>query len=779
MSIKSRDQQFVDLCSEKDNQEFSTNLSINEECIKETEHDGKYNNSINDTDLISKNYQSETTLPDISISDHDLQYSIEFQDSRCSRLFSNIDSETIKTTTSPTIIEYIELTNIPLSDSNVLLDSSTNLATISEMAPNDLSVQQNPDVTEELEEDPKEHSVVEDPDYIPETNDNNEDEIAGGRPKRGRKRKHPDQNRTIRKQKANTNQDYVSAKGKEVCPKQFTGDDFNCNCPKKCTEKVSVEIRKNEFERFWNAGSYEARCAILLGSVKELEKQRSYSANSKRIFTRKYYIANITVCKKTFLNTLGISQTRIDFALQKCRSQAPVNDNRGMNSGGKNAISEDKLETMKQFINSLPRYSSHYCRNSTTANFLAPNLNLAIVYDLYKKTYPDSVSFSRFRSCFLKDLNLRFKKPQKDTCLRCDSFKAKKSGVNSEQTALLEQQHKDHLDHAHTLRNQMKKDLTLAKTNDSIETLTFDLEKTHCLPRLPTNIVYYKRQLNLYNQGIHCGSSGKGYFYIWLEHEAGRGTQEVGSCLKKFIIEHLKSGVTHLILWADSCGGQNRSIKMVLMLMYILQNHVTLQKITLRFLQPGHTYLPNDSEFGDVECSLKSNNRLYTPEDYINVMTNCRRKNKFIVTRLTKEDFRSVAPIQNLITNRKMDINKQKISWMTTFEIELHKSDPFKLFMKSKLTDEPTVVDISKRAKNRKSKPHFNMDLPLLYPDGHELSDAKIKDLREMMKLIPVDAKPFYNFLKTTRSNDFIDDIDGFGRVIDFEVEDNIKDGEE
>ena len=194
----------------------------------------------------------------------------------------------------------------------------------------------------------------------------------------------------------------------------------------------------------------------------------------------------------------------------------------------------------------------------------------------------------------------------------------------------------------------------------------------------------------------------------------------------------------------------------------------------MRYLQPGHTYLPNDSEFGDVECALKSQIRLYTPEDYISVMENCRRKNKFVVTRLQKEDFKSVTPLQNCITNRKSDVEKQKISWLSTFEIELRRDEPSKLFMKSKLEEQPQVIDISKGGKGRKQKPNFALDLPTLYPDGRELSADKILDLKELLKLIPADAKSFYSFLRNVASGDFIDDADGLGNSIDFEIEENL-----
>lgn len=135
-------------------------------------------------------------------------------------------------------------------------------------------------------------------------------------------------------------------------------------------------------------------------------------------------------------------------------------------------------------------------------------------------------------------------------------------------------------------------------------------------------------------------------------------------------------------------------------------------------------------------------------DDYINIMQNCRRKNKFIVTKFTKTDFLSVEPLLKNITNRKKDINKEKISWQKTFEIEIRKSDPNKLNFKSDITSETIpIVDITKHSKDRQTSSK-NIELPPLYPDGRPLSLAKIKDLKDMLSLIPKDAKPFYNFLK-------------------------------
>lgn len=85
-------------------------------------------------------------------------------------------------------------------------------------------------------------------------------------------------------------------------------------------------------------------------------------------------------------------------------------------------------------------------------------------------------------------------------------------------------------DEAQKLR---KEDMKIAEKDPDLETFCFDLEKTLPLTRIPTNIVYCKHQLCIYNLGIHSGKDNKGHCYVWVEGEAARGSQEVESCLVK------------------------------------------------------------------------------------------------------------------------------------------------------------------------------------------------------------------------------------------------------
>lgn len=262
-----------------------------------------------------------------------------------------------------------------------------------------------------------------DPDYIPiSNNDANDDGQNQGRPKRGRKRKYPEQHRDIRKKKTNCNEDHISVKGKEVTRIFFSGDSFDCKCPKKCTDKVAAEERKKEFDRFWMCGNYGARCAILQGCVTETETKRSYTANSKRSFTRYYHVNGKSVCKKTFLNTFGISQTRIDFALKKLKNQEPVNDQRGQKSGGKNATSPEKLAELKAVF----RETFHTTREIAQLQIICHLISRLQNCMICTKKNIQVVSVCLNLSVFHEDLNLCFKKNQKDTCYRCDRYKALK-----------------------------------------------------------------------------------------------------------------------------------------------------------------------------------------------------------------------------------------------------------------------------------------------------------------------------------------------------------------
>lgn len=363
---------------------------------------------------------------------------------------------------------------------------------------------------------------------------------------------------------------------------------------------------------------------------------------------------------------------------------------------------------------------------------------------------------------------------QKDTCNICDTLKMKQENEpNLEKKDELKEIHNNHLELAENAQNLRREDFLRAKEDKNFECLTFDLQKTLPLPRIPTNIVFYKRQLWVYNAGIHSGKDDKGYCYVWVEGVAGRGSQEIGSCLIKHIKTHLSPDVHHLALWCDSCGGQNRNIKLTLILESILHSTQQLETITIKFLCSGHSFLPNDSDFSDIECALKTVQRLYTPGDYISIMESCRKRKPFIVTEMSHKDFFGVANLEKSITNRKTATNGEKINWLKIRSIRIEKKDPFILKIKQNdfASPEETVnIKKSVRGKSSVNPGDVFSDLVELWPNGKPVAEAKLQNLRELFHLIPQDAMEFYNNLVGDPS--ITEDVDGYNVAeLDFEIE--------
>ncbi|CAH2217449.1 jg19649 [Pararge aegeria aegeria] len=606
---------------------------------------------------------------------------------------------------------------------------------------------------------------------------NDDDTVKTGRPKKGRKRKYP-QSRDERKRNKYNNIEYTTTKNEIIKPKVFV--DYRCKCLKKCADLIPVEVRKQEFEKFVKLGSFNAQVLYIISCVTEYNKKRSYTmcnvpgARKKpRQFYRVYKIKDVQVCRDMFLKTFQITTQKVTVSLKKRRSGEPIVDGRGIHRGDINKLTDEDHKFIVDIINNLPKYESHYRRNNNSGTlYLRPGMTINKIYDIYTKEHAEMygidrkcASFATLKKIFYADFNLKCKKLKKDTCNKCDQL------FNQISNAKTEQEQEDakterlkHLERAEMLRNQMNQDFIDARNIPDVECLTFDLEKTLPLPRIPTNVAFYKRQLWLYNSGIHSASDDVGHCYVWVEGEAGRGAQEVGSCLVKYIKTKLQPSVKNLILWSDCCGGQNRNIKIVLLLKTVLSCcHSTLESITFRFLESGHTFLPNDTDFSKIETALKHHQRIYTAEEYIDIFKNAKKKKPLQVQRMEKADFYGTEKIEKNIMNRKKFSDKSKVSWLNAKEIKIEKNKLYSIFMRTSFEEEFKELLIDK--KNREIKKD---DLILLWPNGKPIAPAKLADLESMYMFIPEDCVQFYKNLKS--SDKFIDDFDGFGGEPDFEI---------
>ena len=116
--------------------------------------------------------------------------------------------------------------------------------------------------------------------------------------------------------------------------------------------------------------------------------------------------------------------------------------------------------------------------------------------------------------------------------------------------------------------------------------------------------MYYSRKLYRYNLCVYSAAPPNDVVcYCWSEIEGGRGSNEIGTCLFKWLCQ-LPLSVKEVSLYPDKCSDQNKNLNVVTLLMYAVQK-TQLEIITHNFLESGHSYMECDSMHSAIETEKK------------------------------------------------------------------------------------------------------------------------------------------------------------------------------
>jgi hypothetical protein len=144
--------------------------------------------------------------------------------------------------------------------------------------------------------------------------------------------------------------------------------------------------------------------------------------------------------------------------------------------------------------------------------------------------------------------------------------------------------------------------------------------------------------------------------FIRDESIASRGASKIGSCLMKYIEEKVAMDAQSVTTtFNDSCGGQNRNFKISALLIYLVVK--PKMSATLNFMQSGHSFLPNDADFGVREKAKKTSGGVLVPEHWMDVVAKALKRNSFIVglVQMQSSDFIDLTAMSKQLCNRKKD----------------------------------------------------------------------------------------------------------------------------
>lgn len=563
----------------------------------------------------------------------------------------------------------------------------------------------------------------------------------------------------IRKIKRNSGKRYDTQSGKIIPAKVFQNED--CQCRKDCLKNLNETERKRIFEMFWNLGDFNKQNILLYEATGRSVVKRRRQRNGKgscRNESFTYWLnsktGKVAVCKKFFLDTFQISEGRLKRVL---KSKNVGNDLRGRLPGSSRKICDEANMIVQNHINSFPKFESHYTRDhNPDRKYLHPDLTIKKMFNLYELHCEENnlkaVNEWTYRKIFKKDFNLHFHQPRKDTCQRCDLLNIKvKASENHEEQKKLMEEHDIHLKLAESARNALKQDQERVSSNPShYFGFSFDLQKALPLPKLTTSVAYYKCNMYILNLGIHNFHNDNVYMYVWDETKASRGSQEVASCL----LRHLKTlkGEKHIIAYSDMCGGQNRNIKISLMWLKILSMGNDVEIIDHKFLISGHSFLPNDRDFGVIEMSLKRNQLLYVPQDYYNIIKKCRKGNTFILNEMKQEDFISTRLLEEAVYKRSKNTNGEKINWLQICWMRFLRNEPYKILYKTTMDENAEFKILDLLPRRGRPKKFGNIVLPSLYKSIRSITSLKYRHMMDLLRYIPPEHHNYFKSLPHTEN---------------------------
>lgn len=501
----------------------------------------------------------------------------------------------------------------------------------------------------------------------------------------------------------------------------------------------------------------------------------------------------VFICKNEFLAVHGLhsSKGRVDSICSQMTGGRiiPKKDGRGRHNHHRR-YNEQTLDFVREHINAIPKYTSHYSRQSNPNKvYLDHDINISILYrkycewvdekrtDLMQRNPHDNilhhlkaVSNDKYRRIFCLEFNIGFKLPRSDTCQTCDKLKIDldSNKHDAELTRKLKTEQECHHNMADAMQLNLQDTSEQAKISKNIDVIALDLQQNLPTPSLTVGLAFYLRKAWTYNFGIHNCVNNQGHMYLWSENVANRGSDEIMSCILKHVRLN-KPSSPHLIAFSDNCGGQNKNWN-VMALWQMMVREKIYETIEHRFPVPGHTRLPCDRDFGLIEVCKKSVGQVYTPDGWCELIQKANQRNPFIVTMMTSSDFYSFENLSDFFQKKLKTDDNDPVDFRNVRCFKFTSTEPDIIYVKHSLSGEFKPITTS-RGNMSLAIPSLDAQILQKYDGNISLNPNKIKDLRKLLPYIPTQHRYFYNEILEGEDQESNADKDPLDCMVDY-VED-------
>lgn len=202
-------------------------------------------------------------------------------------------------------------------------------------------------------------------------------------------------------------------------------------CRRACSQMFSEADRLDLFNAFWDLGEnskqneYLSRCIETVPIARERPKDAADRKTARSVAVKFFLTIHgrkIQCCKRFLIATLGIGRGKIDYLLQNLNANGSPKEDRRGKARITRVAHEEKKDRIRDHIRSFKHVPSHYCRKSSKRQYLPSDLNLSLMFKMYKDGEAEPLKESTYRKIFNGEFNLAFHEPKKDRCGLCYKY---------------------------------------------------------------------------------------------------------------------------------------------------------------------------------------------------------------------------------------------------------------------------------------------------------------------------------------------------------------------
>lgn len=526
----------------------------------------------------------------------------------------------------------------------------------------------------------------------------------------------------------------------------------SCNCVKNCSGRISHERRQCLNDEYWSLTKNEQEIFVSSNIEIGIVKRRRGEDSSKRQRSVKYFLLDEKqekqeVCKPFFLSTLGYKKTNDNIIVRVMNNIQTSGVPSSSDQRGKAPKSKIDRDLLNAHVESFKPNVSHYRReHAPNRKYLPSDLTITAMHKDFQKSHPDvKCSYELYRKN-LADLNISFVTLGHEECETCEVFKLHNPDHQENTGLQLEceecKQWEKHRNKAKEAREKYQSDAN----NPSPDTVYFsgDLEKVIMLPRIDMfkKVIFCQRIIVFNESFAPLGSQQnlKPLAVLWHECVSGRKKEDLVSTFHAFFLQNRDA--KFIVLWLDNCAAQNKNWTLFSYLVNVINSDdIAAQSITLRYFEPGHTFMSADSFHHQVEMSLQRKKKVYDFSDFVDCVR-ASNSGKVDVKEMTREDFYAWPDNSS---KYKISRSKPRPYLKDMVEVTAERGN-YELKYRSAFTEEQKTLNfLMEKAKQAKR--------PQNIPSMRGIqSNRKKMILENILSLIPANRQEFWKSLPVNES---------------------------